>query len=86
MARKAWIGTLGFGLFLFVSLDVGLIWYLVSSKSGARGYGSLLIPIFVTWQAYLALRKRIDSAPEERTVNRQQEIEEGTKTSWQPKL
>jgi len=66
MARKAWIGILGFGLFLFVSLDIGLIWYLVVPKSGVRGYGSLLIPIFVTGQAYLALKKRIDSKPVER--------------------
>jgi hypothetical protein len=42
--------------------------YLVNSKSGARGYGSLLIPIFATWQVYIALKKRIDSKPEMRIV------------------
>jgi len=68
MARRAWIGILGFGLFLFVLLDLGLIWYLVNSKSGARGYGSLLIPIFATWHVYLALKRRIDSEPEKRIV------------------
>jgi hypothetical protein len=66
MARKAWIGILGFGLFLFVLLDSGLIWYMVDHKSGARGCGSLLIPIYCTWQVYLAMKKRIDSEPEKR--------------------
>jgi hypothetical protein len=64
MARKAWIGILGFGLFLFVLLDLFLIWYLVNSKSGARGYGSLLTLIVATWSVYLALKRRIDSEPE----------------------
>jgi hypothetical protein len=68
MGRKIWIGILGFGLLLFVLLDMGLVWYLVTSKSNARGYGGLLIPIFATWQAYLALKKRIDSKPEGRIV------------------
>jgi|GEM_PF-5833885 hypothetical protein len=66
MARKVWIVVLGFGLLLFVLLDLGLIWYLVNSKSGVRGYGALLIPIFATWQVYLALKRRIDSKPEKR--------------------
>jgi hypothetical protein len=68
MARKVWIGILGFGLFLFVMLDLGLVWYLVDSKPGVRGYGALLIPIFATWQVYIALKKRIDSKPEDRIV------------------
>jgi hypothetical protein len=68
MGRKVWIGILGFGLFLFVLLDLGLIWYLIDSKSGVRGYGSLPIPIFATWQVYLALKRRIDSKPEKRHV------------------
>jgi hypothetical protein len=64
MARKVWIVVLGFGLLLFVLLDIGLIWYLVSTKSGVRGYGSLPIPIVATWSAYLALKRRINSALE----------------------
>jgi hypothetical protein len=68
MGRTVWIGILGFGLLLFVLLDVGLIWYVVTSKSGVRGYGALLIPLFATWQAYLALKRRIDSEPETRIV------------------
>jgi hypothetical protein len=68
MGRTVWIGILGFGLFLFVLLDLGLVWYLVTSRSGARGYGALLIPIFATWQVYIALKRRIDSKPEKRIV------------------
>jgi hypothetical protein len=68
MARKVWIGILGFGLFLFVLLDLGLVWYLITSKSSARGYGSLLITIFATWYVYIALKRRIDSKPEKPTV------------------
>jgi len=65
MGRTIWIGILGFGLLLFVLLDLGLLWYLINSKSGARGYGSLLIPIFATWYVYVALKRRIDSKPEQ---------------------
>jgi len=65
MARKVWIGILGFGLALFVLLDFGLHWYLINSKSSARGYGSLLIPIFATWRVWGALKMRIDSNPEQ---------------------
>jgi hypothetical protein len=72
MSRKVWIGILGFGLLLFVLLDLGLIWYLVNSKSGARGYFSLLIPIFATWQVYIALKRRIDLKPEKRIVEHAQ--------------
>ena len=68
MGRTIWIGILGFGLLLFVLLDLGLLWYLINSKSGARGYGSLLIPIFATWYVYVALKRRIDSKPEKRIV------------------
>jgi inner membrane protein involved in colicin E2 resistance len=68
MARKVWIGVLGFGLFLFVMLDFGLLWYLINSKSSARGYGSLLILIFATWHVFVALKRRIDSKPEKRIV------------------
>jgi hypothetical protein len=64
MGRKAWIGILGFGLLLFVLLDLALLWYLVHSNGTARRYGSLLIPIFATWQVYIALKRRIDSKPE----------------------
>jgi heme A synthase len=64
VARKIWIGILGFGIFLFVLLDIFLGWYLVTSKSSAREYGELLIPILLTWRAYVALKRRIDSKPE----------------------
>jgi hypothetical protein len=85
MARVAWIGILGFGLFLFVLLDLALVWYVIHSKLGARGYGSLLIPIFATWQAYLALKRRIDSEPENGSLNTEDKTEEGSKPSWQRK-
>jgi inner membrane protein involved in colicin E2 resistance len=64
MARKVWIGILGLGLFCFVLIDLGILWYLINSKASARGYGSFLILIPATWQAYFALKRRIDSKPE----------------------
>ena len=59
MARRIWIVVLGFGLFLFILLDLAMLWYAVTRDK--RGYGALPIPIFATWQVYIALRKRIDS-------------------------
>jgi hypothetical protein len=64
MARNVWIGILGFGLVLFILLDLAVLWYLVNTKATARGYGSLLFPILATWSAYRALKQRIDSKPE----------------------
>jgi hypothetical protein len=63
MGRTVWIGILGFGLLLFVLLDLVLIWSLVASRSGPRGYGGIPVLILATWQAYIALKRRIDSKP-----------------------
>lgn len=67
MARKVWIGILGFGLVLFILFDIGVVYVAVSSH-GVRGYGALLIPAIVTWQVYLALMKRLNSKPDERIM------------------
>ena len=86
MARTVWIGILTFGLFLFVSLDLFLLWYLVTSKSGAQKYGGLLFVILSTWQVYVALKKRIDSKPNTRIVEHPGYKTEGDRTiSWQQK-
>jgi hypothetical protein len=64
MARKMWIAILGFGLFLFLSLDAAMVWFVVNGVAKHHGVWAgiwALIGLgFLTEDVYLALRRRID--------------------------
>ena len=62
MARKVWVAILGFGLLLFVLVDVALAWSAATHYFKNAVWG-LLVFLFLTWDVYIALRKRIDSKP-----------------------
>jgi hypothetical protein len=64
MARRAWIFILGFGLFLFVSIDLCVLVCVLTGYWKPDKLGGLLVFGFATWQVYLALKKRIDFTPE----------------------
>jgi hypothetical protein len=66
MARKAWIAILGFGLLLFILLDAAMAWFALTRDR--KAVGALLVCGFATWQAYLALRKRIGSTPDKHAL------------------
>jgi polyferredoxin len=61
MARKAWIAVLGFGLLLFVLLDLLFVLLVVTHQMKPSTLGVLLPLGFATWSVYLAMRKRIES-------------------------
>jgi hypothetical protein len=64
MARRAWIALLGFGLFLFVSIDLCVLACVLTGYWKPDKLGGLLIFGIATWQVYVALKKRMDSTPE----------------------
>ncbi len=64
MARRVWIAILGFGLLLFVLLDVTVLYEALNSARKVRDFGFFSGLVFVTWQVYLALKRRIDERPD----------------------
>jgi uncharacterized membrane protein YhhN len=68
MARRAWIAILSFGLFLFIVLTAFMVWYAATSKGFWAALGALLWFGFLTWDVYLALRRRILSKPDKQAL------------------
>ena len=66
MARRIWIAILGFGLFLFLLVDTFMLWYAVEVARNVRGFGVLALFMVLTWDVYLAMRKRVVSEPKKR--------------------
>ncbi len=62
MARKMWIGILGFGLFLFFLIDVLFVWY-GATHGLKRALGAILAFGWATWQTYRAMMIRVHSKP-----------------------
>ena len=61
-ARKAWIAILGFSLLVFILFDC--LWVIVLAMGWLKR-GSMVVPLFfllwVTWNAWKAIQKRISS-------------------------
>ncbi|MGD0547435.1 MAG: hypothetical protein ABR991_06355 [Terracidiphilus sp.] len=66
MARKVWIALLGFGLLLFIVLDLLFALLIVTDLTKPSKWWFLLLwGCLMTWDIYRVLRKRIKSKPQQ---------------------
>jgi hypothetical protein len=68
MARNAWIGILSFGLFLFILFTGLMVWYAATTKGLWLALAALLWFGLLTWDTYVALRRRIRSGPDKKAL------------------
>ena len=61
MARKAWIAVFGLGLVLLVLFDIIALDWAIHSEKKFQAFGFFSGLLFVTWQDFLALKRRIEN-------------------------